>query len=266
MSDLQAFFQANQQMWDAHTPIHVKSDFYNMEQFRATKNSLNTIETELLGSIRGKRILHLQCHFGQDSISLAHLGAEVTAVDFSGEAIKTARHLAQELQEEVQFIEANIFDLPNVLQDTFDYVFTSYGVIAWFPDLDAWAKLIAQYLNPGGQLVLVEFHPVIWMLNEQRSAFEFSYFNSGVIKEVTEGTYAEVDAEVRHESFCWNHSLGEVMGGLKRAGLSIEDFQEYDYSPYDCLPDMILGEKGYQFKEAPGRFPLVFSLICQKHL
>ena len=157
------YLNTNKQLWNNKVSHHIESDFYKMDYFLAGNTSLNTIELDLLGNIEGKSVLHLQCHFGQDSISLAKLGAKVTAIDFSEIAIEKAKEIATQTNTNVNFISCNIYDLPNLIDKKFDIVFTSYGTICWLPDIMKWAGLVSHFLKPNGQFVFVDFHPVIWM-------------------------------------------------------------------------------------------------------
>ncbi|WP_139923242.1 bifunctional 2-polyprenyl-6-hydroxyphenol methylase/3-demethylubiquinol 3-O-methyltransferase UbiG [Hymenobacter sp. DG01] len=261
------YLDLNRALWNAKVPYHLDSEFYDVAGFRAGRSSLNDIESDLLGEVGGRRILHLQCHFGQDSLSLARLGAQVTGVDLSDEAIEAARQLATELQLPAEFICSDVYNLPEVLpaEPGFDVVFTSYGVLGWLPDLDQWAGVAARYLRPGGRLVLVEFHPVVWMFDAQFTRVEYSYFNREAIEETTSGSYADAAAPLAHPSVSWNHDLGEVLGSLLRQGLELRSFQEYDYSPYNCLAGLQeTGPGRYQLAALPGKLPLVYSVVMQR--
>src|SRR5690606_3899602 len=166
-SDSMTYLDKNRALWNARVAAHVNSDFYDMAGFRAGKSSLKPPELRLLGDLSGKSVLHLQCHFGQDTLSLARMGAEVTGLDFSDEAIRTARALAEELQLPASFVCGDLYDAPALLQRQYDVVFTSYGVIGWLPDLNRWAEVVASCLKPGGRFVFAEFHPVVWMLDDE---------------------------------------------------------------------------------------------------
>ena len=159
------YIEINRQSWNNRTDTHLKSEFYDLAGFLRGKNSLKDIELALLGEIKGKRILHLQCHFGQDTISLGRLGAEVTGVDFSDKAIQRAKQIAKDTNSRAEFLCCDIYDLTNHLDKQFDIVFTSYGTIGWLPDLDKWAKVVSAFLKTNGRLVFVEFHPVVWMFD-----------------------------------------------------------------------------------------------------
>lgn len=259
------YLNLNRAAWDARVQHHLKSDFYNQQDFMAGKNSLNPIELALLGDLKGKKVLHLQCHFGQDSISLARLGAAVTAVDFSPEAISAGREIAKELAVELDFICCDVYELPKHLQETFDYVFTSYGVLGWLPDMQRWAEVVAHFLKPNGQLVLVEFHPIIWMFDDDFQLLTYRYFKSEAIIETYNGTYADREAPITVEEVSWNHALSEILGALLGKNLKIKVFQEFDYSPYGCFPGMEEVEASkFRFKRWGNRLPLLYALVAEK--
>ncbi|HEX6334188.1 MAG TPA: methyltransferase domain-containing protein [Flavisolibacter sp.] len=264
MNEPQSYVDINRKLWEERTPHHIRSDFYDMEAFLRGKNSLNDIELELLGDVAGKSILHLQCHFGQDTLSLARMGASVTGVDFSEKAIEKARQLAEDLHLPATFVCCNVYDVPMHLQGTYDIVFTSYGTIAWLPDLDRWAAVIAGCLEPGGFFVFAEFHPAMWMFDNDFSGIRYSYFNRGPIVEQEEGTYADTGAVIKTESTTWNHSIGEVHGALTAAGLQVVILKEFDYSPHQ-LPHMEPAGPGrYHITGFGGKLPLVYSLKAVK--
>ncbi|MGH8056587.1 MAG: class I SAM-dependent methyltransferase [Candidatus Entotheonellia bacterium] len=174
------YLAANQALWDIWTPYHVTSPFYNVAGFKAGRDSLDPITLAGPGDVRGKSLLHLQCHFGLDTLSWARRGATVTGVDFSEEAITTARALATELHLHATFLQSNLYDLPQHLTGHFDVVFTSYGVLGWLPELEGWAQVIAHFLKPGGIFYIVEAHPFALLFDERRDIAELrlreSYF------------------------------------------------------------------------------------------
>ena len=261
------YLNINRKLWDKKTEIHVDSDFYDVKSFKKGEDSLNPIELELLGDIKGKTVLHLQCHFGQDTISLARRGAQTTGVDFSTKAIETAIKLNDELGTSAKFILSDIYDLPNHLDEHFDIVFTSYGVIGWLPDLDKWAKIINQFLKPGGVFVMAEFHPVVWMFDSEFKTIDFKYMDAEPIVEEEEGTYADKSANIKETYVCWNHGISTVLGSLLKTGLTITDIKEYDYSPYDCFENTVLkGKRQYQIRGLEEKIPMVFSLKAKKPL
>nr|WP_320000471.1 class I SAM-dependent methyltransferase [uncultured Draconibacterium sp.] len=259
------YININKRLWNEKTDIHYKSDFYDVNAFINGKDSLNPIETELLGNIEGKKILHLQCHFGQDTISLARHGASATGVDFSERAIEKARQLNEQLGTNARFIQSDVYKLPEILDEKFDIVYTSYGVISWLPDMKKWAKVIEHFLKPGGQLVFVEFHPIVWMFSYDFKRVEFDYMESEAIVEELEGTYTDSDVQIKGKSICWNHGLSTVIDSLIKSGLTLTDFKEYNYSPYDCLENLVEVEEGkYKIKGLENKFPLVYSIKAVK--
>ena len=167
MEQYQQFFEANKELWNQRTMVHKDSSFYDVPAFINGKSSLNKIELDDLGDVTGKKILHLQCHFGMDTLSLARMGAKVTGVDLSDTAIAEARKLNEQLGLDVEFICCNVYNLKDHLKEQFDIVFTSYGVIGWLPDLNKWAEIISHYTKPGGFFYMGEFHPVVVMLAEK---------------------------------------------------------------------------------------------------
>jgi len=265
MSAEHNYVTVNRQSWNNRTESHLKSEFYDMEGFLKGNTSLNNIELELLGDVSGKSILHLQCHFGQDSISLSRLGADVTGIDLSDKAIDSARQIAQQAEAASKFICCDIYDLPNHLNEQFDIVYTSYGTIGWLPDLDKWAKIISTFLKPGGQFVFVEFHPVVWMFDDDFDKIGYRYFNSGPILESENGTYADKEADISQDYVCWNHSISEVLNSLIGNGLELKSFDEFDYSPYNCFANTIeFAPKQYRIAHLENKIPMVYALVAYK--
>jgi SAM-dependent methyltransferase len=265
MSKTIDYLAINKESWNNKTEIHLVSDFYDVAGFLTGNTSLNSIELTLLGDVTEKEILHLQCHFGQDTISLQRLGAEVTGVDLSDQSIASAKELADKAGVATAFICCDVYDLPNHLNKQFDMVFTSYGAIGWLPDLDKWASVIAHFLKPGGKLVFAEFHPVVWMFDNDFKQIEYNYFNTGPIIETESGTYTNPDAPIKQTSVCWNHGMGEVINSLIRNGLEINVLDEYNYSPYNCFKETIAIEpKKYRIKHLEDKIPMVYALVATK--
>lgn len=260
------YIDLNREGWNKRTEAHLEGDFYEMDKFLAGKNSLHQIELDLLGNVCGKRILHLQCHFGQDSLSLARMGAQVTAMDLSDVAIEKAKSLNDELGLNAKFICCPLLDLPNHLEEQFDLVFTSYGVISWHPELSQWGNLIAKYLAPGGKFIIAEFHPMVWMFDEAFEKITYSYFNDQAFKELIGQTYGSDDVFIDHHDVSWNHSIHNVIMSLVNAGLKIEHFQEYPYSPYDLFGKSTEVRPG-QFvpDNFEGKVPLIFSIGASRN-
>mgnify|MGYP006286887655 CR=1 FL=1 len=260
------YIKINRESWNRRTEAHIHSEFYDVESFLQGKSSLNSIELDLLGALKGKSILHLQCHFGQDSISLSRMGGEVTGVDFSETAIEYARKLAAEAGTDAQFICSDIYELPNKhLNKTFDIVFTSYGTIGWLPDMEKWANIISTFLKPGGEFVFVEFHPVVWMFDYDFKKVAYNYFNAEAIIETESGTYADPDSTEKHDSVSWNHPISDVVNALIDKKLIIESLNEYDYSPYNCFKHTEEFEPGkFRIKHLKDCIPMVYSIKASK--
>lgn len=259
------YIEVNRALWDEKTTFHTKSAFYRMDEFLQGSTSLNDIELSLLGDIAHKSILHLQCHFGQDTLSLARMGAKATGVDFSGEAIRTAQQLNVQLGLDASFLCTDIYSLPDHLDQQFDIVFTSYGTIGWLPDMKKWATVVSRFLKPGGFFLIVDFHPVIWMFDYGFNSVQHSYFNKEAIIEVHDGTYADPTANIKKAEIGWNHSLSEVMQNLLEEGLTMCSFQEFDCSPYNCFSKMTEVAPGkFQIQSLEGKLPLVYALKMTK--
>lgn len=265
MNPEEHYLKINKASWNQRTDAHLKSEFYDVPAFLQGKSSLNSIELDLLGDIQGKSLLHLQCHFGQDTISLARLGARATGVDLADKAIDSARVLADKAKVEADFICCDVYDLPNQLDEKFDIVFTSYGTIGWLPDLDRWAGVVSHFLKPGGRFVFVEFHPVVWMFDDDFKEVGYNYFNKEAIVETEDGTYADREAPIRLQSVSWNHHLGEVVNSLIQNGLQICSLDEFDYSPYNCFNHTVEVEPGrFRIEHLADRIPMVYAIEALK--
>jgi len=253
----------NRQSWNDRVDSHLKSEFYDVEGFLKGQTSLKEIELPLLGNVSGKSILHLQCHFGQDTLSLARMGAKCTGIDLSDKAIVLARELNDQLRLDAKFVACDVYDTPQHVKEKFDIVYTSYGTIGWLPDINRWAEVIAHFLKPGGKLVFVEFHPVVWMFDDDFTQVKYPYHNSEPIVEEESGTYADRSADINPKSVSWNHGLGEVISAILRTGLQVESFREYDYSPYDCFSHTVEFEPGkYRIEHLGDKIPMVYSLTA----
>jgi len=259
------YLKINKKLWNQKVDYHMKSDFYDVNGFMSGNSSLNKIELDLLGGITGKTILHLQCHFGQDTISLGRMGAKVTGIDLSDKAIEQAKILAQKTKVNARFICCDIYDLPNHLNEQFDIVFTSYGTIGWLPDLNKWGQIISKFLKPQGKFIFTEFHPIVWMFDYDFNKIEYCYFKSDAIIEEETGTYANKDAPIKSKSITWNHSISEVINNLISNGLELNSFNEYDYSPYDCFNQTKeIAPHKFRIKHLENKIPMVYSLVATK--
>ena len=262
------YLRLNREQWNRRTAVHLTSEFYDVDGWLAGKESLQAPELALLpADLTGLRVLHLQCHFGQDTLSLARRGAEVTGVDLSDAAIGAARELAERAGLAARFINCDLYSLPERLPDeSFDIVFTSYGTITWLPDLERWAAIVARYLRPGGQFIFAEFHNMAYLWNEDRTAIKYPYFNPDPIVEEMSGSYTDGSEGVTGTEVNWDHPVSSVVNALIGAGLRLESFNEFDYSPYNCFDDMVpAGRAGHWWlRQLPGLIPLVYTLRCRK--
>lgn len=259
------YFKVNRATWNDKVGIHAQSDMYDLEAFKKGKSSLMPYELDALGDVAGKSLLHLQCHFGQDTLSWSRMGAKCVGVDISDEGIKLARQLNAELDEDALFICGNVLDTSSMVSETFDIVFTSYGVIGWLPDLKPWGQMIAERLKNGGTFFMAEFHPIVWMFDYlgEKPMLKYGYMQDAVIYEEYEGTYANMGSKMVSKEYGWNHGLGEVISALTEAGLHIEYLKEHDESPYNVLPELIKTDSGmYVTKEK--LYPLIFTLKATK--
>jgi SAM-dependent methyltransferase len=264
------YLKSNRELWDAWTRLHVKSKFYDVDGFKAGKIRLDSVVRENLGDVAGKSLLHLQCHFGLDTLSWARLGARVTGADFSEEAIAQARTLSAELSIPANFVCANIYDLPSVLSGEFDIVFASHGVLPWLPDLQTWAKVIAHFLWRGGAFYIVESHPFAHVFDNGDDATDlrvcYHYFESSEpIKCEANGSYADRDADCHITNYQWDHSMSELLNALLSAGLQIEYLREYPFLAWKMFAFMEQDADGWW--RLPKRFnqiPLMFSLKAIK--
>ncbi len=254
-----SYLKTNKNSWNQRVQTHVKSAFYDVAGFLAGNSSLNEIELAGLVDVEDKSLLHLQCHFGLDTLSWARKGAQVTGVDISDTAIAQAQALQEKTGLPAKFITADVYQFGQTNQQMFDVVFTSYGAICWLPDLTQWAKVVASSLKPGGVFYMVEFHPLVDLLSGYR------YFHHADPDLTLEGTYTENCDGTKHEFAVWTHTVSDVISALIKAGLSIKEVQEFDYSPYNCFAGMEEKQPGKFYLEHKGNHvPMVYSIKATK--
>ncbi len=254
----------NKSLWDSRVAGHMASNFYEMERFRAGESSLKALDLELMGPVDGLSLLHLQCHFGQDTLSWARLGATVTGVDLSDKAVEAAQQLTAELGLAARFQTSNVLEYHP--DQTYDRVYTSYGVLGWLPDLNTWAQVVESALKPGGRFVLVEFHPALVMYDFPTGELTYDYFHKGS-QETVSGSYADTDDSSERVEYFWSHSLADVITPLLSRGLRLTDFRELDWSPFGCFEGMEEIEPGRWVYPKPAvRVPHVFALVMEKPL
>ncbi|CAG7657490.1 class I SAM-dependent methyltransferase [Paenibacillus allorhizosphaerae] len=268
--NLENMIHKNLLRWNEITSIHEKSAFYDVAQFKAGACTLKSIELEEVDDVKGKSLLHLQCHFGLDTLSWARLGARVTGIDLSDEAVTLAQSLNDELGLDARFICSDVYKTPAALNhEKFDVVFTSYGVLCWLADIEAWARIISDCLKPGGTFFIAEGHPVENILEWDNEALKvaYPYFDPEPIECSSETSYADRTTKVSNtDTYQWQHSLGSIVCALIDAGLTIESLKEYPFSSYEKYPGyMELCEDGWwRFKSKELNAPLLFSIKATK--
>ncbi|RMF81419.1 MAG: class I SAM-dependent methyltransferase [Chloroflexi bacterium] len=262
----------NRALWNQWAQIHPQTDFYDMQSLRDGGIALHSIEREEVGDVRGKSMLHLQCHFGRDTLSWVRLGAEVTGVDFSGEAIAMARKFSAELGIPATFIESDLYAVPDVIDKQFDIVFTSYGVLYWLPDMTRWAQVVAHCLKPGGTFYIIEYHPITDIFDDDPDVkaldIRFPYFQDDDEPHTFEATdsYADRDAKIEPQRYhLWSHTLGDIVTALLNAGLRLEYLHEFPFTTYQQLGMLLHGDDGYwRFPNNAQPIPLMFSIRATK--
>jgi len=263
------YLKANRDLWNEITPIHIASNFYDVKTFKNGRTSmLYPIELEEIGDVNGKSLLHLQCHFGMDTLSWARLGAKVTGIDFSEKSIEFANSLSEDLGIEANFICCNIYDLPENLKGTFDIVYTSAGVLCWLPDLKRWAEIVSYFLKKGGFFYILEGHPFSCVFDDSSDATElevkYSYFHTPEpSKWEPEGDYADPDAVVTHGWYEWTHSLGDIINALISSGLKIEFLHEFPMLFSKRFSFMEQDDDG-RWRIKGDKLPLIFTLKASK--
>jgi SAM-dependent methyltransferase len=270
--DYRAINHAN---WESRVPHHASSDEYGLDRYRNDPYHLSSVvrfDLPRLGDIAGLDVVHLQCHIGTDTLSLARLGATVTGLDFSGSALDEARRLSAEAGPRIDYVESDVYDAPSVLgPERFDLVFTGIGALCWLPDVRRWAEVVADLLRPGGRLFLREGHPVIWAMDDPRPdglvALEYPYFETEGVSFSEDVTYVGHDEPLAApEIVSFNHGLAEIFNALWSAGLEITAFEEHDSVPWPALGDQMEDIGGGEFRliDRPERLPHSYTLQARR--
>jgi SAM-dependent methyltransferase len=266
------YAELNRASWDERAPAHAASPDYAVGRFASDPAHLSDVvrfDLPLLGDIGGLHGVHLQCHIGTDTISLARLGADMTGLDFSPASLAQARRIAGLAGADVRFVQAEVYDALTVLEPaSFDLVYTGIGALGWLPDIARWAAVVAGLLRPGGRLFIREGHPMLWALEDSRPdgllVVEYPYFEREEPMVFDEGgTYVETDAVFTHNrTHEWNHGLGEIMTALMTAGLAVTGFAEHDSVPWEALPGQMdkIGGGEWRLADRPWRLPHTYTL------
>jgi SAM-dependent methyltransferase len=274
MDESPDYRQVNLASWEERVPAHVASPGYAVEHFLSDPSHLSRVvsfDRPRLGDVRGLRAVHLQCHIGTDTVSLARLGASVTGLDFSGSAIEQARRLAARIGADATFVQSEVYTALDVLEPgSFDLVYTGIGALCWLPEIRRWAGVVAALLRPGGRLFLREGHPMLWALDENETGLqvEFPYFERPEPLIYDEpGTYVQTDVEFDHTiTHTWNHGLGEVVTALLDEGLTLTQLLEHDSVPWEALPgrmDRLAGGE-WRLTDRPWRLAHSYTLQATK--
>lgn len=268
------YYDANKELWDEFARLHyeTESEDYSVKSFLEGQTTLKTYELKEMGNVKGKSLLHLQCHFGLDTLSWAREGAIVTGIDISSEGIRLAKLLAKQTKLEAYFIESNLYDLPKVLSEKFDIVYTSIGVLCWLNDLREWGKIITHFLKPGGFFYIAESHPFSMVFDNETKDIKdlqvcYDYFHDPKPLEFTaDGSYAsdEIKIEPKKE-YEWAHSMSDIINSLIEAGLRIEFLNEYPFISWKQFPFAECGPDGFfRLKNQKAEIPLLFTLKAEK--
>ena len=273
---MEDYAELNRASWDERAPAHAASRDYAVRRFASDPAHLSDIvrfDLPLLGDIGGLRCIHLQCHIGTDTVSLARLGADMTGLDFSPASLAEARRIASLAGADIRFVEAEVYDAAGALgPEPFDLVYTGIGALCWLPDIARWAQVVAALLRPGGRLFIREGHPMLWAIDDPRPdgllAVEYPYFEReepSVFDE--EGTYVETDVVFTHNrTHEWNHGLGEIVTALMSAGMDLTGLVEHDSVPWDALPGQMerIGGGEWRLADRPWRLPHTYTLQAVK--
>ena len=266
----------NRASWDERVGLHLAAPSYDLGPLRAGAGRLNPIEEAELGPVAGRRVLHLQCHFGRDSLILAQRGAEVVGLDFSAPAIAAARDLAQDLglAASARFVAADLYEARAAIPEpaAFDLVYVTWGAIGWLPDIDEWARIVAWFLKPGGSLYLAEAHPAAAVLDDQagidaagRPGWFLGYFERGPLLLDDPSDYADPKARLANARTCeWQHPLGAVVTALLEAGLRLRNLREHDAVPWRMFSCLVEGDDGMFRWPDRAWLPLAYSLRVQR--
>jgi SAM-dependent methyltransferase len=264
----------NRANWDERVPAHVASSFYCVPRFLAEPDYLSDVvqfDRPLLGDIAGLRGVHLQCHIGTDTVSLARLGASMTGLDFSGPAVEAATRLAAATGADATFVQSDVYAAADVLEaGAFDLVYTGIGALCWLPDIRRWAGVVNTLLRPGGRLFVREGHPMLWTLDDRDDDLlvKYPYFEQPEPLTWTEGgTYVDTDqAFTQNVSHEWNHGLGEIVTALLNQGLAVTGLVEHDSVPWNAFPGRMEQIEGNEWRLAdrPARLAHSYTLQAVK--
>jgi 2-polyprenyl-3-methyl-5-hydroxy-6-metoxy-1,4-benzoquinol methylase len=267
--------EVNRANWDERVPAHVASADYAVRRFAEDPRFISGVvrfDLPLLGDVAGLRGVHLQCHIGTDTVSLARLGASMTGLDFSGQAVDAARELAAATGADATFVRADVYDAADVLgAGPYDLVYTGVGALCWLPDIRRWARVVAALLRPGGRLFIRDMHPMLGTIDDPRDdgllTVRYPYFEQAAPLVFEQGgTYVETDAVFTHNvTHEWNHGLGEIISALLDAGMTLTGLAEHDSVPWNALPGLMTEAGGeWRLTADPARLACSFTIQAVK--
>jgi SAM-dependent methyltransferase len=249
--------EINRDGWNRRTDPHFLHPAYLVREFLAGQSTLHHPEIDEIGDVQGKTLLHLQCHFGLDTLSWARRGAQVTGIDISDRSIERAGELAGQAGLTARFLRTDLYDLPDVLNEPFDIVFASYGVTWWLSDLTRWAEIVARYVKPGGFFYLADFHPILNMLDGEKQIIE-PYFHGGREHYLDAPDYC--DRSLKFEEYGWRWTLGDIVTALVTAGLTLEFLHEFPYCICDAWPTFVREGDRWYYPDRKHDVPLIYSI------
>lgn len=269
------YYRDNLAAWDERAPAHARADGYRVQRFHEDPAYLSDVvrfDIPLLGEVDGLEGVHLQCHIGTDTVSLARRGATMTGLDFSGESLAQARALAEQTGADVDFVQSDVYSAVDALgRERFDFVFTGIGALCWLPDVRRWAQVVHDLLRPGGFVFIREGHPMLWAMDESVDddlVAGYPYFEvPAPVTDEHDGTYLPVDTTFRAEvSHSWNHGLGETVMALLDTGMTLDLLVEHDSCPWEALPGKMREDADGEWRllEHPERLPLTYTLRARR--
>src|SRR6266849_512734 len=264
--------EMNRRNWDERGAIHARDTTgdYMLDRFRAGEDALHAIEATELGDISGKRVLHLQCHIGRDTLCLVRRGAVATGLDFSGVALDVARRLSSETGLMADFVQGTVDEAPHLAPGPFDLVFTTWGTICWLPDITVWARVIASVLVPGGELYFADAHPSFLVLEEHVGRlvpmYDFQTPADRPLEFSNATTYTGDPTIMTHQSTReWIHPLSGILGALIDAGLTIVMFREHEVLPWRGVSILVpASDRLWRLPDGHPRIPLSISVRAKK--
>jgi len=257
--------ELNRAWWDERVPIHVRSELYDVDGFKAGKEQLRDFELRLAGDVAGLRMAHLQCHFGEDTMAWARHGASIVGLDFSQPAVDTANDLASELGLDARFVCSDVYDAVEALGgERFDLLYTGLGALNWLPDLGGWADVVTALIKPGGRLLLAEFHPFSAVFEDDALVVEHGYFDRAPFVWTDAGSYADLTAETAsNDTVEYQHTLAGIVTVLLERGHQLRALEEYDHTLFPRFDFLEQRDGGFRFPEGTPAVPMMFALTTE---